>query len=393
MSYAPSPYSRGSRWPLAWARILFAAALMVAGVAPAQEPALANSAPGEGDPQILNILQQARELNGLPAISGALITADGKVTMAVAGVRKAGTDVPATPNDKWHLGSNTKAMTATLIGRLVERGELRWDSTLGELFPGIADMKEEYKSVTLLQILTHHGGFAPNLPWGSIPQDLPIMEQRAKAVEMAVTTAPAYPIGEGKLYSNTGYVVAGAIVEKVTGESWEEAMRKEVFEPLGMTSAGFGGLGTPGEIDQPWPHSGRDTPAATNGPAQDNPPVMGPAGRVHCSIQDYALFLADHMRRGMGEKPLLRIKTYDVLHAPPFGDELAPGWIALDRTWARGIALHHAGSNTMNHVVAWVAPVRGVAVVVAMNQGNREMGRVADQVVGKILELQITPAP
>jgi CubicO group peptidase (beta-lactamase class C family) len=370
-----------------------AGALMVAGVASAQEQTLANIAPGEGDPQILGILQQARELNGLPAISGALITSDGKVTMAVAGVRKAGTDVRATLQDKWHLGSNTKAMTATLIGRLVDRGELRWDSTLGELFPDIAEMKEEYKSVTVLQILTHHGGFAPNMPWGTIPQDLPIREQRAMAVEMAVTTAPAYPVGEGKLYSNIGYVVAGTIVEKITDKSWEEAMQEEIFEPLGMTSAGFGGLGTPGEIDQPWPHSDRDTPAATNGPAQDNLPVMGPAGRVHCSLQDYALFLADHMRRGVGEKPLLQIKTYDVLHTPPFEDEFAPGWIALDRTWAQGVALHHAGSNTMNYVVVWVAPVRGLAVVVATNQGNREMGRITDKVVGDILELQIKPAP
>jgi hypothetical protein len=120
---------------------------------------------------------------------------------------------------------------------------------------------------------------------------------------------------------------------------------------------------------------------------------MGPAGRVHCSIQDYALFLSDHLRRGTGEKSLLQSSTYDVLHKPPFGDELAPGWISLERTWARGTALHHAGSNTMNYVVVWVAPERGIAVLVATNQGNREVGRLADQVIGKILELQITPAP
>jgi CubicO group peptidase (beta-lactamase class C family) len=64
----------------------------------------------------------------------------------------------------------------------------------------------------------------------------------------------ASPPGSQYEYSNVGYVLAGAIAERITGQAWEELIAKTIFQPLGMTSAGFGGLGTAGKIDQPWPH-------------------------------------------------------------------------------------------------------------------------------------------
>ncbi len=337
------------------------------------------------DARVVEILEGAIGKHGVPAIGAMVVNSEGVVAMGVAGVRKAGTDVAVTLEDKWHLGSNTKAMTATLIGRLVDEGKLRWDSTLEEIFPEIENMHESFKSVTVLQILTHRGGFLANLPWGIIPRTGDMAKVRHDAISLALTMEPAFEPGVEVTYSNLGYVVAGAIVEKLRGEAWEEAIRRELFEPLGMTSAGFGVVGTPGELDQPWPHYTGKAPAPTNGPEMDNPPVLGPAGRVHCSLADYGKFLAEHLRAGKGEGALLSAESFERLHTPPFGDAYGLGWIVVERSWAGGVAMTHSGSNTVNYSVVWMAPEKDRAFVAVMNVGIGEGPAIADEVVTSLV--------
>ena len=146
-------------------------------------------------------------------------------------------------------------------------------------------------------------------------------------------------------------------------------MKADIFQPLGMHSAGFGGLGTHGQIDQPWGHTAAKKPVPDNGPAVDNPPVMGPAGRVHCSLQDWALFVADQLRGLRGEKALLSQSSYERLSEPPFGGDYALGWVRLERPWAGGMALTHSGCNTMFYATAWLAPKRDFAILVCTNLG------------------------
>ena len=148
------------------------------------------------------------------------------------------------------------------------------------------------------------------------------------------------------------------MAEKAGDAPWEDLMRSLIFEPLGMKNVGYGGVGTPGQIDQPWGHMPDGKPAAGNGPDVDNPPVLGLAGRVHCSMEDWALFIADLLRGARGEKALLKPESYQKLHAPPFGGNYALGWLVVEREWGCGPVLTHAGSNTMNMAVAWLAPRR-----------------------------------
>lgn len=341
--------------------------------------------PGEGDAALLAILNEVRDEHRVPAIGAAVATSDGIEAMAVTGVRKKGTDVAVALGDQWHLGSNTKAMTAMLAAMLVEEGKLQWSSTLGELFPEIADMHADFRDVTLDQILAHRGGFPANVEWQDVPAGEP-REQRVAVLREALARAPEHAPGAKNEYSNLGYVVVGAIAEKVDGRPWEEQMRSRIFEPLGMASAGFGGTGTPGEIDQPWPHLSRTEPAPSNGPAMDNPPVMGPAGTVHCSVEDYCRFLQDHLRAGKAADSLLKPGTYDKLHTPAFGDEMAAGWVVADRGWAGGVALNHAGCNTMNYVVVWMAPAKDKAVAVFLNVGDDSASLVADDAASRLIE-------
>jgi CubicO group peptidase (beta-lactamase class C family) len=196
---------------------------------------------------------------------------------------------------------------------------------------------------------------------------------------MAFKEKPVAAPGEKYVYSNFGYVVAGAMAEQVAGSSWEELISAEIFKPLGMQSAGFGGIGTPGEIDQPWGHGADGKPVLRNGPDIDNPPVLGPAARVHCKLADWAKFVADQLRGARGEPALLKPETYRVLHTPPFGGDYALGWIVVEPEWGGGKVLSHAGSNVMNYAVVWIAPLKDFAVLIVTNQGGQAAATACDK--------------
>jgi CubicO group peptidase (beta-lactamase class C family) len=343
--------------------------------------------PTGGDAIVTNLLVPIRPKHDVPALTAALVTSKGITVVGVAGVRKRGTEVPATLDDLWHLGSDTKAMTATLVAKLVEQGRLKWETTVAEVFPELADkFHPDRRGVTLLHLLSHRSGLRPNLDLGRFLGD-DVKELRLRAVREALAKKPSHKPGSHYEYSNLGYIIVGAVVERVTGKTWEEAMREGVFTPLKMTSVGFGGTGTRGQLDQPWPHHGDGKPLPENGPAMDNPPVMGPAGRVHCTIQDWAKFVQDQLRGARGEPALLKPASYLKMHTPPFGGEYALGWLVVERDWGGGTVLNHGGDNTMNCANVWVAPKRDFAILVCVNQSGDTAFQASDEVVGALIKL------
>jgi len=357
--------------------------------APATHAASADAkyCPTAGDAAVTNRLVPIRQKHRVPAIAAALVTSQGIVASGVVGTRKQGTEVAATLADKWHLGSDTKAMTATLVAKLVEEGRLKWDTTLAEVFRELAPrFHPEVQTITLVQLLSHRSGLPANpdlIKYGGADG----RKERLRILENELSRKPAHRPGTHFEYSNLGYTIAGAIIEKITGKSWEQAMQEEVFGPLGMTSVGFGGTGTPGRIDQPWGHHADGTPVDGNGPAMDNPPVLSPAGRVHCTIQDWAKFIADQLRGDRGEPALLKPATYRFLHTPPLGGDYALGWIVAERDWAGGLALNHGGDNTMNCANVWVAPRRDFAVLICINQTGETAFKASDEVAGALIQL------
>jgi CubicO group peptidase (beta-lactamase class C family) len=335
------------------------------------------------DNSLNSVLESIRQKNKLPALAGAIVTSKGLSEIGAVGFRKASQDVVVTVDDKWHLGSETKAMTATLIGYLVEQNKLKWDSTLGQIFPEEAEkMNPQVQRITLSQLLTHRSGLPANLPWPMIAQSGSVSEQRTRVIKLISELKLQSEPGTKYEYSNLGYVVAGIVAEKVAGKSWEELVKKAVFEPLGMSTVGFGGTGTQGLIDQPWGHIEGGKPVTENGPKVDNPEVMGPAGTVHCSLKDWAKFVTDQLRGARGEKALLKSETYKKLHTPT-GD-YAFGWIVTERPWG-GRVLTHAGSNTMNFAVTWVAPEKDFAVLVCTNQGGKTAETASDEAAGALI--------
>jgi CubicO group peptidase (beta-lactamase class C family) len=337
--------------------------------------------------QVADLLAPIRERYNLPALAGAVLTSRGLVEIGAVGVRKAGTDVPVTDRDEWHLGSNTKAMTATVIASLVERRKLAWEVTMEQMFPEVAkSMDPELRRVTLLQLLSHRAGLPHDANWGQASRSGTLREQREAVVRMVATMKPLFPPGSKYQYSNLGYVLAGIMAEKVTNAAWEDLITRTLFEPLGMNHAGFGGMGTPGKIDQPWPHFATGKPTERNGPMVDNPEVMGPAGTVHCPLGDWAKFVTDHLRGERGEKALLKPESYKTLHTPQFGGDYALGWLVTERPWGGGTVLTHAGSNTMNYAVVWMAPRRDFAILVCTNQGGDSAAKACDEASAALIK-------
>src|SRR5688572_339725 len=182
-------------------------------------------------------LEELRARHGLPALGGAIVTAEGPAALAVVGVRVAGSEPKVESTDQWHLGSCTKAMTATLAARLVERGKVGWDDTLAEAFPDLADgMDPLWRDVTLRLLLANRGGAPANLDadglWGRLwAHSGTPREQRRELVEGVLLHPPEVAPGTKFLYSNAGYALAGALLETRMDTAWEDLLRKEVFEP------------------------------------------------------------------------------------------------------------------------------------------------------------------
>ena len=340
------------------------------------------------------MLESIREKRNLPALAAAVVV-DGKIVATGAvGFRKNGAPEKVSVDDKFHLGSVTKSMTATVAAMLVERGKISWATTIGEAFPeSKSGIHPDYPGVTLEQLLSHRGG-AP----GDAPGDLwrnawaangTAAEQRLAFVKGLLARGPDAKPGTKFIYSNQGYAIAGVMLEKATGKTWEDLLRSMLFEPLGMTTAGFGAPASVGTVDQPWGHKkkffSRGEPVPP-GPGADNPLAISPAGAVHCSIGDLAKYAAFHMAGERGKSKLLNAASFKRLHtAVADNEDYALGWMVLKRSWAGGRAVMHNGSNTMFYVVVWMAPEKNCAVVVASNIGNDAAFDGCDEVAGTLI--------
>jgi CubicO group peptidase (beta-lactamase class C family) len=162
------------------------------------------------------------------------------------------------------------------------------------------------------------------------------------------------------------------MIEEVTGTPWEKLIEARIFKPLGMTNSGFGNAARDDRKNptQPWPHKDGTTPVVP-GTGDDNSWVLGPAGTVHCSLEDAARYVAMHAARETG--PVLKKReTFEFLHtAVPDNKDYARGWIVTKTGWSQGPAIAHDGSNTMNYCSIWIAPERNAAVAAFTNCGAK----------------------
>lgn len=326
----------------------------------------------------------------LPAIAAAVVK-DGKViSTGAVGTRKAGVKIPVTINDRFHLGSDTKAMTALLAAMLVEEGKLRWDTTIAETFPELMEkMDPRLRRVALEQLLSHTSGIPTDnedilkVYLEAMSQDGNLDDLRYWLVRQWSKRPLEFDPGTKFAYSNMGYTIIGAMIERVGKKTWDEAITERIFIPLKLRTAGLGPQSSLGKIDAPLGHTIVDgkVKAFLAGPNGDGPSIIGPAGIAHMSVLDFAYWAGWNAGEGKRNPVLVKQETMRKLHTPvitmpekkdaapgtPPGGKYAFGWGELTVDWAPYPLLYHGGSNSMNLAHIWLDTKRDFAMVIVTN--------------------------
>jgi CubicO group peptidase (beta-lactamase class C family) len=366
-------------------------------IAPIQGASAAGPVPRRSIRPIDDILRPYLKKYNLPALGAAVVKKGNVVAAGVVGVRRAGTQISAQFNDRFHIGSDTKAMTALLAAIFVEKGKLRWDTTVGKIFPELTGrMTPGLRRVTLDQLLSHTSGLPSDnerfvrLLFDSYRQPGNLDELRYWLVSRWIKEPLANKPGMVFAYSNMGYTMVGAILERVGGKTWEELITERVFAPLGLHSAGFGPQSSLGRIDAPVGHmiqDGKIKPFLA-GPNGDNPLILGPAGTVHLSVMDFAKWAGWNAGEGKRGPALVASATLQKLHTPiikfkrphaepgtPATGEYGLGWGKIRLNWCPDGIITHSGSNRKNLAQIFLLPRRDWAMVVMTNVGGKQADR------------------
>ncbi len=364
----------------------------------------------KADDSLDPLLKPYLEKYGLPALAAAVVK-DGTIIAAGAvGTRRFGENIPVTVDDRFHLGSDTKAMTSLIAGMLVDEGKLRWDSTVAELFPEqVETMTADLRGVTLRQLLSHTSGIpsdnatSEDLIVKSMTKPGNLDEQRAWLVREWFGQPLESKPGSKFAYANMNYVIAGAMIERVAKKTWEELIVGRVFTPLDLKTAGLGPQSSLGRVDAPLGHETKDgkTRSFLSGPNGDNPPVVGPAGTAHMSVLDFARWAGWNAGRGKRGPHLVKPETMIQLQTIVISMELkkdaAPGtpksggyglgWGVLSVPWGSNPFVFHGGSNTMNLAHIWLDPAHDLGMVLMTNISNPKADEALKDLAPKLYEL------
>ena len=209
---------------------------------------------------------------------------------------------------------------------------------------------------------------------------------RTRWVERMVLPNPPDPSKDYR-YTNAGYMLAGAMLERLTGETWEDLMQQHVFDALGMPDAGFGAPGP----DQPLGH--RETADGSwsevaPGPAADNPPALGPAGTVHTNHTSWTPYLAAQLDIAQGREGPFTGEVFAVLHQPSEDHPYAGGWLISDElAGIPGPILAHQGSNTMWLSTVFVLPSQNAAFICNTNAYANESTEGCVRLLTELLDI------
>ncbi len=233
----------------------------------------------------------------VPGLALAIVQ-DGRVLLAKGyGIRKLGEPTPVDERTLFGIASNTKAFTATALGILVEEGKLRWDAPVIDYLPGFA-MYDPFvtRELTIRDLLVHRSGLGLGagdlLWWPTSTYDRKEIARRLRYIKLATSFRSAYA------YDNVLYLVAGQVIETVSGQSWEDFVQSRILARVGMTgstvrhSSAAGGGG--GNVAAPHaPIDGKVRPIAPF--TSDN---TNPAGGINSSATDIAKWMIVQLDSG-----------------------------------------------------------------------------------------------
>jgi CubicO group peptidase (beta-lactamase class C family) len=359
-------------------------------------------------------VDEARDKWSVPGVTVGVLCPNNKVYQFVSGTRRHGQIAGVQLTDLWHIGSDTKAMTAALIGKLVDRGKLRWDDSIWDLtygpknlFPelkgGSTPLHPYFKNVTIEHLASHRSGMMmPNI----VDQQTRKLENysldprrfRWSVVSYLLIRDHDGTVGEWR-YGFGNYMLLGVIIERLSGQPYEMAMKNEIFDPIGMTTARFGmpsdqaiSISTNPWLSDPSKALTVSTVHHTNGHFFEDPktvvsnlalpPVWNPAGGVYLSISDWLKFLrlylygssgsfslSSHIIAKLTSPYMLADRTNGPTYAPA-EDQDDPnygfGW-GIINSGSPDVFLNHDGTYHRYYAGAQVHSSSRIAVVAVTN--------------------------
>jgi CubicO group peptidase (beta-lactamase class C family) len=261
----------------------------------------------------LKFADDVRKVHHIPELAYAVVSADSIYEMQVLGVRKINTRLKATINDRFRIGSNTKAITGLLAALLVKQEKISWNTKFFDLFPEMkVKSRKEYYNYTLLNLLS----FRTKLIRYTYTDALPVKgqfsgdenKQRYQFVQWILQQPPVQTTNEVS-FSNPDYVLAGLMLEKASGKRYTQLV-KELGQQLDINFD----FGQPNVKDplQTWGHNAQLIPE----PPTDNYKLnwLLPAGNINLTLPDYAKFIQLQLKGLEGRSGLLTKQEFEFLH-------------------------------------------------------------------------------
>lgn len=340
------------------------------------------------------IVESVRMDFNMPAMGAAIVSLEKGITIGVSGERRFGSGTSVEDNDHWSWGSNTKAITGLVTAKAIDMGLIEWGQTLEELFPEYIDMmRDEYKSVTIKDLLGHRSGFVnttvPGVDGQQIGNGVTPSSLRIEMFEWVIQQPPNNPKGE-YYYSNLGFSTLGIILEQAFDTPYEKWVVENLSDSFDLNGFGFGPQDEAGNTNQPVSHRYTDGEWVA-WEAHENTSFRRPSGGGHGSLEDWGKIIVEMIKGENGTSDFITSGAAAELSSinteMPGGSEYSAGWIhAGARDWADGEAWTHAGSNGANYSLAWVGPEAGVAFLVVTNGRDTE-GVTSEAANSMILEL------
>lgn len=296
------------------------------------------------------------------------------VLRAHHGVLNTATGVGVTDDTVFQIGSVTKVWTATVVMQLVDEGKLDLDAPLVDVLPELrlADPTVT-KQVTMRHLLTHTSGIDGDVFTDTGRGD----DCLERYVELLEETRQSHPLGATFSYCNSGFSLAGRIIEKLTGLTWDAALRERLFRPLGLTRA----LTLPEEAllhRAAVGHSSDGEADPAPAPVWGLPRSVGPAGLVSADTADVLAFARLHLTGGLGpdgsrvlsadSAARMAAHQADLPDRHTLGDSWGLGWIRFD--WGGHRLYGHDGNTIGQSAFLRVLPEQGLAVTLLTNGGN-----------------------
>jgi len=338
------------------------------------------------------VAQAAREL-GVPGVAVG-VDLGGEREIVTYGVTSVDHGRPVDEATLFQIGSTAKTFTATAIMVLVEQGRIELDRPVRHYLPELRLQDDSAaETLTVEQLLNHTAGWDGGDAWTDTGEGDDALE---RAVALLADLPQQFAPGTGASYNNAAFVLAGRVVEKVTGQTYEQALARLVLDPLGLgqTSPSLNEIMTqPFAIGHRPPDSADGTVSVCR-PWSD-PRGYVPAGaRLASSLGDqltWARFQLGDGRARDGTR-LLSEHRLRAMHAPTTSHELLPGvgigigWLLREIDGVR--LIEHHGDVSGQHSTVTVVPERDCAIVVLTNASptGREL---AERIVRRTLETRL----